>query len=251
MFPLFLAWTSSPPAAIIGGSFRLSTASIAAYPMQPLIRWPPSPIMVTILFPFVRGMYNKGMRALRTWALGAQHADLAPIRRIEWALLGGGEAAQLRVEIDEDEDGDGRQRQNRRREQRQGGAGARRNGNANANANQGDEPAEDEPDDVAVAEQTIRVNGASIGRFIGGALMLPSVAKYTGSLLLHLSKHSSWLKAFLAVRPYARPTAAFPRSWFQDTGRPMGVGQLGMSMRVVFNLICGGTKTWVEADPVW
>ncbi|KAF7794574.1 hypothetical protein EIP86_005709 [Pleurotus ostreatoroseus] len=206
--------------------------------------------MVTVLFPFIRSMYNSFMQAVREWALGPQHAELAHIRRIEWALLGGGDAAQLRVEIDEDRNRDGRQGQNNRQRQQRRGAGARRDGNANGNQGDG-EQADEELDDAAVAEQTIRVNGASIGRFVGGALMLPTVAKYMGSVLLHLSGRSSWLRAFLAVRPHAHPTAAFPRSWFQDAGKPMSVGQLGMSMRVVFNLICGGTKTWAESDPVW
>jgi hypothetical protein len=48
---------------------------------------------------------------------------------------------------------------------------------------------------------TIRVSGTSLGRFVGGALIIDRTSSPTGSLLLWLSEHLVPLRKFLAVRP--------------------------------------------------
>ena len=65
--------------------------------------------------------------------------------------------------------------------------------------------ADEDPDPNAVAaeaaEQLIDVNAASLGRRIGGALIIPSVSSFMGNLLFRLSKHSGILRSFLGIRP--------------------------------------------------
>src|SRR5258706_11870112 len=53
----------------------------------------------------------------------------------------------------------------------------------------------------AAAQRTIRVTGGSVGRMIGGALIMPRVSSVMGSLLLRLSYHVPLLGRILAHRP--------------------------------------------------
>ena len=134
---------------------------------------------------------------------------------------------------------------------------------------QGQQPPEEAvPNEAAVAaaEQLIEVDTSSLGRRIGGALLIPSISSSMGSLLLQLSKRSYWLKRFLAVRgggPVAgglgvgEGTRRFlpplfgmwshPKNW-EGTG---WARQMGLGMRLVLGATWNGTRTWAEADPVW
>ena len=101
-------------------------------------------------------------------------------------------------------------------------------------------------DPVAAAERFQSVSSASVGRFVGGALLVPRISNVMGSLLFRLSKRSDLLRKFLAIRP--------PLKDRLDGLGPGEVGpirDLGQAAKAAFRVLIGGTKTWVEADPVW
>ena len=101
-------------------------------------------------------------------------------------------------------------------------------------------------DPVAAAERFQSVSSASVGRFVGGALLIPRISNVMGSLLFRLSKRSDLLRRFLAIRP--------PLKGRLDEFIPGEVGpvkDLGQAAKAVFRVLIGGTRTWTEADPVW
>jgi hypothetical protein len=115
---------------------------------------------------------------------------------------------------------------------------------------------------VAAAEQLIEVDTSSLGRRIGGALLIPAIASSMGNLLLRLSKHSYWLRRFLAVRSPLRgsisqgirsvlPPPLGPWSYKQNWEGLGMVKQLGLALRLGLGFGWNGTRTWAEADPVW
>ncbi|KAI6115000.1 hypothetical protein EV401DRAFT_1978059, partial [Pisolithus croceorrhizus] len=129
-------------------------------------------------------------------------------------------------------------------------------GQPGPDANNGNDENPPVGDAVVAAENTIRVSGTSLGRLIGGALIIPRISSFMGSLLLRLSKHSEILRKVLAVRPPLRPGVvppAIPRTLFNGkTWSEMGllkrigyVGYLGLTVA------WRGTMTWAECDPVW
>ena len=65
--------------------------------------------------------------------------------------------------------------------------------------------ADEDPDPNAAAaeaaEQLIEINAASLGRRVGGALIIPYISSFMGNLLFRLSKHSGILRSFLGIRP--------------------------------------------------
>lgn len=245
VFPLFLAWTTSPPVHTDGffnGRFRLTNPM--AYDMQPLIRWPPSPLMITFLFPILSRLYRRTMTRFKRYVLGEHHREPAPARRIELALNEGGPLLQVRIAADLDHD-DGQQQQQQPPAQN---APAAQNGGGAA------QEGEDPPADLAaVAEQVSRVTGSSLGRTIGGALLIPKISKWMGTLLFNLSQHSRLLRKFLALRPPLSSRTKLAIPFFNPA---LFTGQntasfVGTNIQVALNLIFGGTKVWTEADPVW
>jgi hypothetical protein len=129
--------------------------------------------------------------------------------------------------------------------------------NANApqqpqlNAN-GDANANGEAIAVAAAD-VLHVTGFSMGRLVGGALMLPKISSIMGSFLFRLSSHSIFLRRFLAVRPSMKelPPAlgvwSYPDNWSQLSP----VRQIGVAAQLVLSVAWRGTRTWAECDPVW
>lgn len=237
LIPLYFCWTTAAHHITHGrqGNLRLP---LEAYPMQSLLTWPPSPVMVSLLLPFVTRTYRKAMGRLRLWAMGIPPAQARRVRRIEVALADGG---PLNVQIaanflhgdgDHDED-----------------EHAANNGEAAPQQQQGQEPPQDP---AAVAAETVRITGSSLGRFIGGALLIPRIANFMGSVLYHLSKHSVLLRKFLAVRkPLGTARPYYSPLDFALSGKQGVWGQFGLGVRVGLNILFGGTKTWADADPVW
>ena len=101
-------------------------------------------------------------------------------------------------------------------------------------------------DPVAAAERFQSVSSASAGRFIGGALLIPRISNFMGSLLFRLSKHSDLLRRFLAIRPPLKD-----RLDGFSTGEVGTVRDLSQAAKAAFRVLVGGTRTWAEADPVW
>ncbi|THH30296.1 hypothetical protein EUX98_g3882 [Antrodiella citrinella] len=241
LVPMFIAWTTSPPVSTTESLMstawnpRLS-ASQQSYPFAPVLNWPPSPFMVSLLYPLISGLYRKYFRQFRHWVMGTQPTARPPIR------------VGINAAVEEEPNDQPRDRQGGHQQQRQQG---QRDDGENGAA-EGEEA--QNPDPAAVAERTIRVTSGSLGRFVGGALLIPAISNFMGSLLFRLSKHSSLLMRFLAIRPArAHPPADYFATWFDkhpiNTSNP--IRQLGIGMRMVMNVICGGTKVFAESDPVW
>ncbi|EEB87362.1 hypothetical protein MPER_15300, partial [Moniliophthora perniciosa FA553] len=135
-----------------------------------------------IAFPIVRWIYGKCLRRITQWVLGStSHRGLGNAA---------GNRAAARAGEDEDEDrmlmirirNGGAEQQNQHRNQNRGG------GNG------------DDADDDGQPGATLTIYASPLGRKIGGALLIPYIAKRMGELLLRLSKHSETLRRFLGVR---------------------------------------------------
>ncbi|CCM05904.1 uncharacterized protein FIBRA_08142 [Fibroporia radiculosa] len=252
--PLFLAWPSSPPVSSVEGFMnsrwnRVGNRS-ATYPSAPLLTWPPSPIVVTVLFPVLTGFYRRAFAKLKHWLMDTEPGPHRPLREVIWDLGGDG-PVPLRARVGVNIEPAPEQRRVNAGQQRvpqgQQGQGQEQAGDAQADADA------DNDDPAIVAERTLRITNASLGRFIGGALVMPAISNYMGAILLRLSKHSDILRRFLAIRTPLRGVPVPLGGWVdtQPWSDMSYVKQLGMGLRVALNLVCGGTRTWHEADPVW
>ncbi|KAI0830210.1 hypothetical protein BC628DRAFT_1356923 [Trametes gibbosa] len=251
--PLLITWSTTPPVQIsssapplfpslgsLWGLARGGRAGEAGF--APAFYWPPTPFMVMVFFPIIRAAYRRAFNRFTKWVMGKSTSDTSAagrIRRIILALNEGG-PGPLRLRI-------GANIEPAR------GQGAARPPPADANPAV---PAEEDlPEDAAAdAERTLHVTTSSLGRFIGGALLLPTIASRMGSLLLHLSRHSALLRAFLAIRPPG--TGGLPPARIQLFARAPDshVGflrRLGWGVLTGINVLCGGTPTWNTHDPVW
>ncbi|KAK0216154.1 hypothetical protein IW262DRAFT_1496152 [Armillaria fumosa] len=99
-----------------------------------------------------------------------------------------------------------------------------------------------------LADITIEIKSPSrIGRRIGGALLLPTIANRMGSLLLMLSKHSLYMRRFLGVRPPWQSQVPFPVAWLKTNAQGKPIVPWGLVLRAFW----GGVSPWAELDPVW
>ncbi|KAH9852886.1 hypothetical protein C2E23DRAFT_885258 [Lenzites betulinus] len=257
IIPLLLSWSTSPPvqpspsttpAPLLPSLPSLWGLARGGRPNEPgfapALNWPPTPFMVMVFYPFVRAAYRRAFKHLTKYVMGSHTADTSAAGRIRRIILALNEPGPLRLRIGADID----PAQNAA--PRPAGAGANANAAAAAapNAvNAADAP----PDDAAAdAERTLHVTTSSLGRFVGGALLLPTIAARMGTLLLHLSQHSALLRAFLAIRPPGAPRAL---AWVPRAPDASGglVRQVGAGMLTGINVLCGGTPTWNSHDPVW
>ncbi|KAH8084902.1 hypothetical protein BXZ70DRAFT_957447 [Cristinia sonorae] len=250
--PLFIAWATSQPVTttetLMRATWNPQHNVSHSFPFAPIMNWPPSPLMASILFPMVNRLYRKYFTQFRHWVMGTQPAPRPPVRRIVWDFNEDG-PGQIRVGINAAvEEANGRPRR----------GGQQREGNrAGAEENNHGEQDQDEQnaDPAAVAERTIRVTSGSLGCFIGGALLIPSISNFMGSLLLRLSKYSSLLRWFLAIRPgktSSSPVDSFA-AWFSkyDNGNATPMRQFILGLRTATYTFFGGTKVFAESDPVW
>ncbi|TCD67138.1 hypothetical protein EIP91_000478 [Steccherinum ochraceum] len=251
LVPLFIAWTTSPPVSTTESLMRATwnpQPSVAqSYPFAPMFNWPPSPLMASVLFPLISGLYRRYFSRFRHWVMGTQPTPSPPVRRIVWDFNEGG-PGQIRVGINAAmEDAPN----NQQRQQQQ----PRLDGENAAPPPEGEEQQDGQGGDpAAVAEQTIRVTSGSLGRFVGGALLIPAISNFMGTLLFRLSKYSTLLRRFLAIRPArASPPADYFAAWFDKhpIGQVNPIKQMGLGLRMVMNVIFGGTKVFAESDPVW
>jgi hypothetical protein len=109
------------------------------------------------------------------------------------------------------------------------------------------------------------VTGASLGRLIGGALLMPSIARIMGSMLLHISHVVPLVRLIIApvVPPPLPPPAAPPsgpisalvglirgaRDPGLDTGS-LGTAQVGYGTAVLRGFLATSNE-WATSDPVW
>ncbi|KAI0712751.1 hypothetical protein C8T65DRAFT_807179 [Cerioporus squamosus] len=245
LVPLFLTWSSSPPVRTSSSPtappsswWRSNTSTWprgTSSPFTSPISWPPTPLMAMVFLPFIRIAYRRLYNTLTKYVMGTLPESGAggPIRRVIWALNDDDAAAPLRVRIGANIQAGNAQ-------------GAEDGAQGQPQGNGADE------NDAAVAERTLRVTTSSLGRFIGGALLIPTISARMGSLLFRLSKHSSWLRAFLAIRDHPAPPAPAIRLYDGPTGSNLGLlKQVGTGMVAGLHIMAGGTPTWNSADPVW
>ena len=112
----------------------------------------------------------------------------------------------------------------------------------------------------AVAARAIRLTGMSLGRLIGGALLMPSIARIMGSMLLHISHVVPLVRTIIAPLPpllLALPAAApsgpistlvglFPgaRDLRPDVDSFVGAPQAGYGAALFRGFLA-------TSDPVW
>ncbi|KAI0092285.1 hypothetical protein BDY19DRAFT_991005 [Irpex rosettiformis] len=241
LISMFYCWTTTTPIAIPGTiRWRLP---VDDYPFQPILTWPPSPAMVTAMLPLVSRGYHALIQRIEHWAMGIPSTAPRRIGRIELALADAGplnvRIAANFLEDGEDADADGAVIQ------------------AGANGGQNQQQDADAParDPAAAAAETVRITGSSLGRYIGGALLIPRIASFMGEFLFQLSLRSPMLRSFLAIRQPLNTRRA-PNFWslmnfYQPKTADGSWRQVGLGVRIGLNVLLAGTKTWADADPVW
>ncbi|KAI0651227.1 hypothetical protein C8Q79DRAFT_996738 [Trametes meyenii] len=254
LVPLLLSWSTSPPVSpsrslSLTDLFRApssASASASAYPLVPALNWPPTPLMTLVLFPLVRSLYQHAYRRFGSWIIGSKPPIIGGFRRVVWAL--DEEVPVFRMRLGADIV------MNRRNDPALNGNADGNNGAPAPNANGEGEGDAGHPPRRADADDPLFVNVTlgTIGRFIGGALLLPSIANHMGALLFSLARHSPLLRAFLAIRE----RAPLPPARLELFGKPADSAlgffqQAGRSATVAVNVLCGGTPTWNAHDPVW
>lgn len=191
-------------------------------PLPPLTSWPPAPIVAAVFLPIVQTAYRNLFSRLHHWVLNSEPSSEPPAPIFPW-----------RLEIRFGQDAEDAPNEEAREEENRGNEQQNQEGDGNQ-------------DPVAAAERFQSVSSASVGRFIGGALLIPRISNVMGSLLFRLSKHSDLLRKFLATRPPLKDKL----DGF-GTGEVGSVSDLGQAAKAAFRVLIGGTRTWAEADPVW
>lgn len=243
LIPLLLVW---PPSSPVGARARLldeywtrpanaRSLTLASIPSNR--SWPPSPTVFGLfIVPIARAVYKRCFAKLQYWALGAHPPSARASRGFAFHVNEGGQfMIRIRANIGENAP---EQAAPPAQEPAEVQPGAPEDPNAAA---------------VAAAEQLIEINTSSLGRRIGGALLIPVISSAMGTLLFRLSKQSQLLKTFLGVRPPLNgllpgigPLTSY-KNW-EELGTAK---QVGLAVRLLLNASWNGTRTWAEADPVW
>lgn len=248
LIPVLFAWPLSTPVGTGSrllsqywsdpeNARKLSLTSIAS----PSI-WPPSPaVFAFFMVPVTRMLYNHCFSYLHYWTLGARPSTPARRTGQGWQV-DEGFFIRIRANVVNENDPLGQEQQAQVPQQQVPAPDVA--------------PADQEPNAAAVAaaEQLISFDTSSLGRKVGGALLIPAISNMMGSFLFQLSKRSTLLRRFLGVRPplsgvLPPPLGSYSvdKSWHNLSL----VRQLGLSIRLVMNATWNGTRTWAEADPVW
>ena len=250
--PILFAWPVSSP---VGARSRLldeywtnpiNARKLSLTSIPSATMWPPSPAVFTLLVvPLTRIIYQHCFTRLQYWTLGARPATAGATGGFMWQI-NEGFFIRIRANVVNNEDEAGQAHQHGQGQQQQ------QPQPAPAGAEGGDQ--EPNAAAVAAAEQLISFDASSVGRKIGGALLIPAISSWMGSLLFRLSKRSQLLRQFLAVRPPLNgllPPPLGPYSYGRNWRELSFVRQLGLSIRLVMHMTWNGTRTWAEADPVW
>jgi hypothetical protein len=232
--PVLLAWPTSTPIAtrerILLEHWRSSSGVLASdLTPGPLISWPPSPAFFgLLLFPLVRAFYKSFLIRFTHWVLNTEPGRRPPVMRFILAL-NAPFFIQIGANIEQP-------------------PAARADGQQLANPN-----ADENANRVVAAEDVIQVTGSSLGRLVGGALILPTISSIMGSFLFRLSQYSPLLRRFLAVRPSMVDISPPLGPWsYSDNWNKLGpLRQVGVAARLVLSVAWRGTRTWTECDPVW
>lgn len=252
LVPLLLAWPTSTPVrnkdriVLSRWSFPAPTQR-EMFPLLP--SWPPPPVLLGLfIYPSVRITYNRLFSQFSRWVLNSQPEATDTAQRMILALDDDDPFLRIRINAN-GEERNGQPQLNGQGQQERGAGVANNNPNADADA---DAVA---PDAAAAAENTIRVSGTSLGRLIGGALIIPRISSVMGMLLYRLSKYSPLLRRFLAVRPPLpqdiRPSLTGTMI-DEETWRNMSpMKRISVAGLMGLSVAWRGTPVWAECDPVW
>ena len=237
-----------------------NAARLSRMKFVPTHSWPPPPLILGIIvFPVMRVFYHRFYAHLYFKFLGT---PLPSPRRERGVFFHEGRIAiRIRAGV-----GGGEQEQNVNGEvqQRVQWQERQQQEQEQVQAAPVDEDLDPNAAAAEAAEQLIEVNAASLGRRIGGALIIPLVSSFMGNLLFHLSKHSGILRSFLGIRPRKV-------SWTDYMLPPWGVlhSRVGVfhvdegwkdldpyqkakkGFQHFINAFTSGSWTLAESDPVW
>ena len=262
LIPLLLTWSHTNSGPVGEQGRRLfefwskpeNATRLSQMKFTPSHGWPPPPLMLGVIgFPVIRVFYHKLYAYIYLKCMGT---PLPPPPRVRGMDFNEGPieihihaVRHPNVDVQQQQ-----QRQQRQREQQeqQFQAAAAADGNPDPNAAAAE-----------AAGQVIETNAASLGRRIGGALIIPPISSLMGNLLFRLSKHSSILRSFLGIRQKKT-------SWTDYMLPPWDLhSRLGLLVvdkgwndldsfqkakkcyHVFINAFMSGSWTLVESDPVW
>jgi hypothetical protein len=258
LVPLLLAWPTSTPVRT-NKRIVLNRWGLPPSPhreMFPLLpSWPPPPVLLGLfVYPSLRITYNRLFSQFSRWVLNSQPEMTDTPQRMVLALDDDDPFLRIRINAN-GEERNGQVQLGNGQGQQERGAGAPNNNNNNDNPNP---DADAVPPDAAAAaaENTIRVSGTSLGRLIGGALIIPRISSIMGSLLYRLSKYSPLLRRFLGVRPPLppdiRPSLIAGTMFNEEAWSNMSpVKRLSVAGLMGLSVAWRGTPVWAECDPVW
>lgn len=261
LLPILLVW---PPSPVAHQWMHHEPWHKRDRPHSPRLRaWPPSPVIFGLFIaPIVRMVYRKMLQRAALWLLGGKLSEAGRGGRLGLQLNEGPFMIRIRANV---QDANGNEQNVDVLEEGHGdddaAAGAPNvANNANANANRNGDNANEAPQDpnvanLAAAERLIEINATSLGRRVGGALLIPYISNVMGTLLFRLSKYSHLLREFLGIKQHRRLLNGLPPSVYAYPSGNNGTsgfgGKIGHLAKVVCGSLWGGTKTWAELDPVW
>lgn len=246
IIPILLVW---PPSYPVGERNRLlneywlqpdNARNLSL--MAPARSWPPSPVAFGLFFfPFIRVFYRRLYDRVYFQVLGTRPVVPRAGRGLGLHINEGAFMIRIRANVDDGGVPEGPAEE----EQAQ-------------NIPNGPPDPNQDPDAAAVAaaEQLIEINTMSLGRRIGGALLIPAISSFMGSILLRLSRHSGLLRNFLGIKhPLSSRTFLPPPLGpfsYEKPWRSLSVmKQISVALRLTVASLWGGTRTWAESDPVW
>jgi hypothetical protein len=262
LVPILLVW---PPSPVAHQWMHHEPWHKRDRPHSPPVRgWPPSPFIFGLFIaPIVKVAYRKLLHRIAHLLLGANLSDAGRSSRLGLYLREGPFLIRFQANV---EQRNANQLANEEEAAQDFGADVpnpndnRNNAPANANAHD-DRPRDPNEANLAAAERMIERGASSLGRRVGGALLIPYISNLMGSLLFRLSKHSQILREFLGIRQHRRLLNGLPPSLYAYPGRSSigsgetavgdGLKKLGQFAKFVAGNLWGGTKTWAELDPVW
>lgn len=263
VIPLLLVW---PPSTPVGEQSRRlfeywikpeNASRLSRMSLLPAKVWPPPPVIFGIVgIPLVKLLYKKCYSYLYWRVLGTKLPQTRQLPREGLRFNEGPFVIRIRANLDiggeaqqEGEDG-----------QHEDGEPAPAPVPADGGV-LGDPNADPNAVAVQAAEQLIEVDAASLGRRVGGALMIPAISNMMGSLLFRFSKHSSMLSTFLGIRQASRVSGSVPLPpWGRLAALTSGetrwkelspLMQAKVGFKLVMSAFLGGSKTWLDSDPVW
>ncbi|KAG6833349.1 hypothetical protein H0H87_008525 [Tephrocybe sp. NHM501043] len=233
---------SFTPSSLLPADLRTSRSLSAT-----LWSWPPTPALFGfIIVPLVRFVYRKAWTRLQIRVLGAVPAS-ARTDTVVWD----GWPIVIRIRGNINAQGGGAQQDVRAeggQQQRDGQVEPALEVQDQDPAQPQDQVPEEGLPPLEAAEQNITVMRSSLGRRIGGALLIPYISARMGALLLAVSKHSVILRQILAVRPPLQLVSTLGDGRTQTAGI---AGHIQTSLQKVWQLTMRGSAAWAEADPVW